>query len=431
MVGRTINRFVKRVSSRPHARSVAGTAGANIASTLIGSLGGLLLARVLGPTHRGDLVTILVWPAMTASIASLGIDQATCYWMSKRPREGRAIMSTAVIAGLLTGLVIAVAGPWIASAIGRNDQVVRSLTFLFALSPLYIASGVWLSALQATSIIRWNVARLTQPLVYLAGVLCFWGTGALTLTGAVGAFAGSLVVQSLYSLMSARREVGHHCRPELGLLRPLYSYGSKVWLSTVPRFVNISVDQLVLSVWPGVTAAELGNYVLAVSLSSLALPVSQAFGSVAFPRIARAHSEADALRIERVSLVGTGVSAAVIIAAVCALAPVLVPVVFGNGYQNSIAVLWLLAPGAVFLAMNQVLGDILQGRGRPLLVSIAEGIGSVVTVVLLAALIPSFGIRGAAVASTVAYGVVMVFLLWATRRARVSRPDHVVSRLAT
>jgi len=211
----------------------------------------------------------------------------------------------------------------------------------------------------------------------------------------------------------------------------MYAYGSKVWLSTVPRFVNVSVDQLVLSVWPGVTAAELGNYVVAVSLSSLVLPVSQAFGSVAFPRIARAHSEADALRIERVSLAGAGVSATVIIAAVCALAPVLVPVVFGNGYQNSIAVLWLLAPGAVFLAMNQVLGDILQGRGRPLVISVAEGIGAVVTVVLLAALIPPFGIRGAAVASTVAYGVVMVLLLWATHRARVSRPDHVVSRLAT
>ena len=338
------------------------------------------------------------------------------------------MMSTAVTTALLTGLVVAVAGPWMASAIGRNDQVVRSLTFTFALSPLYIAGGVWMSALQATSIVRWNVARLAQPLVYLAGVICLWGAGGLTLTGAVGAFAGSLVVQSLYTLMSARREVGHHRRPELRLLRPLYAYGSKVWLSTVPRLVNVSVDQLLLSVWPGVTAAELGNYVVAVALSSLVLPVSQAFGSVAFPRIAQAHGEEDARRIERLSLAGAAISASVIIAAVCALAPVLVPAILGNGYQSSIVALWILAPGAVFLAMNGVLGHILQGRGRPLVISVGEGMGALFTVALLAVLIPPFGIRGAAAASTVAYGVVMIFLFWGMRRARGSCPDPEVPR---
>jgi O-antigen/teichoic acid export membrane protein len=105
----------------------------------------------------------------------------------------------------------------------------------------------------------------------------------------------------------------------------------------------------------------------------------------------------------------------------------LVPVVFGNGFRSSIVALWLLAPGAVSLAMNQVLGSILQGRGRPLVLSIGEGVGAVFTVALLAALIPPFGIRGAAVASTVSYGVVMVILLWGVRRARVSSSTPEVS----
>jgi len=184
--------------------------------------------------------------------------------------------------------------------------------------------------------------------------------------------------------------------------------------------VNVSLDQLLLSVWPGVTAAELGNYAVAVLLSQLVMPVSQALGSVAFPRIAQAHGEAGVRRIERLSLAGTAVSATVTIAAVSAMAPILVPVVFGSGFRSSIVALWLLAPGAVFLAMNQVLGSILQGRGRPLVISIGQGIGAVFTLALLTTLIPRFGIRGAAVASTVAYGVVMVVLLRGLRRARVS-----------
>jgi O-antigen/teichoic acid export membrane protein len=364
---------------------------------------------------------------MIGSIASVGVTQATCYWVAKRPREARSMMWTAVAVALLTGLVLAVAGPWMASAIGRNDQVVRLLTYVFALSPLYIAGGVWLSALQATNIAWWNVAGLTQPLLYLSGVVCLWRVGALTLLGVVGIYALSLVSQSLCSSILARREVGHYRRPEVRLLRPLYSYGGKVWLSTLPRLVNVSIDQLLLSVWPGVTAAELGNYAVAVSLSWLVLPVAQAFGSVAFPRIARAHGETDARRIERLSLVGAAVSAACVIAAVSALAPVFVPVVFGSGYRSSIVALWLLAPGAVFLAVNQVLGQILQGRGRPLFISMAEGTGALLTVLLLALLIPPFGIRGAAMASTLVYGFVMILLFWGIRRARVAQSIVEVS----
>jgi len=329
-------------------------------------------------------------------------------------------MWTATAAALLTGLVLAIAGPWIASVIGRNDQVVEPLTWIFALSPLYIAGGVWLSTLQATSIRHWNVSRLSQPLIYFFGAVVLWWVGALTLVGAVVVFAASLVIQSLYLLIRSRHEVGSFSRPQARWLGPLYGYGTKVFLTTVPRLVNWNLDLLLLSIWPGVTAAKLGNYVVAVSLSSLVSPVAQAFGSIAFPRIARAHEESDRQRIERLSLIGTGVSSGLIITAVCVAAPVVVPVLLGHGYHSSIVALWILAPGAIFLAMNQTLTAILQGRGRPLVASVAEGIGAICTVLLLTLLIPHFGINGAAAASTMAYGITMSYLLWERHRTRVS-----------
>ncbi len=419
-VRRIIHRLKERVANRPHARAVAGTASTNVAITLLGSAAGLLFARVLGPTYRGDLAVILQWPATIGTLASVGITESTCYFVARRPIEARSIMWTATAAALLTGLVLAIAGPWIASVIGRNDQVVEPLTWIFALSPLYIAGGVWLSTLQATSIRHWNVSRLSQPLIYFFGAVVLWWVGALTLVGAVVVFAASLVIQSLYLLIRSRHEVGSFSRPQARWLGPLYGYGTKVFLTTVPRLVNWNLDLLLLSIWPGVTAAKLGNYVVAVSLSSLVSPVAQAFGSIAFPRIARAHEESDRQRIERLSLIGTGVSSGLIITAVCVAAPVVVPVLLGHGYHSSIVALWILAPGAIFLAMNQTLTAILQGRGRPLVASVAEGIGAICTVLLLTLLIPHFGINGAAAASTMAYGITMSYLLWERHRTRVS-----------
>jgi O-antigen/teichoic acid export membrane protein len=326
-------------------------------------------------------------------------------------------MSTGAIALVSTGLIVAGFGPWIAELIGRNDEVRRYLTLVLALTPIYMVAGVWLAVLQATRISMWNLARTTQPLLYLLGVLCLWMLGRLTLGTAVVAFALSTVIQCAYSMVVARRIVGHHTRPSRSLLRSLFSYGSRVSLSTVPQFVNASVDQLILSVMPGVPPAQLGNYAVAVSLSLLALPASVAFGSVAFPRLARAPSEDHARRIERLSLVGAGVLAGMTIGVVSALAPFVVPRIFGNGYRDAVVALWLLAPGTIFLALNRVLGDLLQGRGRPIVRSLGEGLGMVCTVALLIVLIPRFGIRGAAVASSVTYGIVCLFLLVGLHRS--------------
>jgi O-antigen/teichoic acid export membrane protein len=399
-------------------RATAGTAGVNIAIMLLGSVGGLFLARTLGPTHRGDLVTILQWPAMIGGVVSLGITQSTCYWISRRPDKSIPLLSTAVVASLATGLVIAALAPWLAALIGRNAEVRSDLARVLALTPVYIAGGVWMSALQATNISRWNLTRMAQPLVYLVAIVGLWTVGMLSLITVVAAFAVSLGGQTLYAAIVALRVVGGHSWPDRSLLRPLYAYGVKVWLSSVPQLVNVSVDQLVLSVMPNVIAAQLGNYAVAASLSWLALPAATAFGSVAFPRIARAAGADGILRIERISLIGAGVAAAATIGVVCLLAPVAVPTLFGYGYRDAVVALWLLAPGTVFLALNRVLGDLLQGRGRPLIRSAAEGLGAIVTIALLFTLIPQFGIRGAAIASSVTYAVVFLFLLLGLRRVR-------------
>jgi len=62
--------------------------------------------------------------------------------------------------------------------------------------------------------------------------------GRLTLVGAVVVFAASLVIQSLYLIIRSRHEVGSFSRPQTRWLGPMYGYGAKVFLTTVPRLAN-------------------------------------------------------------------------------------------------------------------------------------------------------------------------------------------------
>ena len=49
----------------------------------------------------------------------------------------------------------------------------------------------------------------------------------------------------------------------------------------------------------------------------------------------------------------------------------------GPAYRGAVPLLWMLAPGGIFLACGQVVGDILRGLGRPGQVALAQGLTAV------------------------------------------------------
>lgn len=400
-------------------RDVATTATVNVSTALLTSVSGIVLARQLGAADRGFLVTVLLWPAAIGGLASLGITQSACYWVSRRRTEGVAIMTTAARAGLLTGLGVAIVGFGIAPLIARTDSVTWLLRIVFAMSPVFIAGGVWMSSLQAVDNASWNRSRAIQPLAYFSGIVALAAAGRLTLTTATATFCVTLMLQALLVMARARASVVGSEVPSDNVVSVLYRYGAKVSAAAVPRLLNVRLDQLVLSVSPAIAVSELGVYAVAATLSWLALPAAAAFGSVAFPAVASSTGETRTRRIERLSLVGSASAAAAALVVVCVAAPFVVPRLFGDDFDGAVECLWLLAPGTVFLAVNGVLADVLQGRGRPLSTSFGEGVAALVTVALLLLLTPRFGIRGAAAASSVAYLSATIVLLARLRTARL------------
>lgn len=408
-----------RVARGATSRAVAATGGVNVLVTVIGSIGGVLLARGLGATRRGELVVAVQWSAVITMLASVGLATATCYFVARARDQAKSIVGTAVRLGAGAGFLIAPIGGFvIAPAVARTHDVETALRVAFAVSPFVIVGGAYTGALQALHAQAWNAARVTQPVVYLVGVMAFGLLHHLTLLTAVAGYAASLVLQAAVAALLSRQTLGRLGRIDPQSARDLYSYGSKVALSTLPQMVNVHIDQLVLSVLPMVTAAGLANYAVAVSLASLALPVAVASGPIAFPLISAARFEDERRRIERHAIAFTGVAAGGMIVLVAVSAPIVVSVLFGRGYARAVTCVWMLAPGALCLALTWTLSDVLRGRNLPLRVSAAEGLTATVTIAGLAALVPIFGIYGAAMTSSIAYGVTASALARWLRQAR-------------
>ena len=397
-------------------RSVVRTAGFNFAATALAGLAGVILARKLGPTVRGEYAAITAWFAVMQMIGAMGQPAALCYHVAADPRQGREYVATSRAMMLTTGSFTLAAGYLLAPLLAHGNPVeTLGYRIAFAISIVGFVAASYTFALQARDLHQWNVVRVSQPVVALVAVIVLWRLGRLTLVNALLVLAGSLLVQLSWSYRCCRRVGLAPGRAQARLVRPLASYGVAQIAAVTPAALNAQLDQLVLS--QTVPAADLGRYAVAVSLSLLPIPLVSAIGNVAFPRLAAQRDVTGAThRLQRIAVMGSAILAAGILLPLALTAYWMVPLIFGAAYRGAVPLLWILTPGSVFLACGQVVGDLLRGRNRPIVVAWAQGLAAVFTVVLLLALLPLVGVAGAAIASTIAYGIALAGMLRALWR---------------
>jgi O-antigen/teichoic acid export membrane protein len=400
-------------------RSVASTAGFNFAATAAGGLGGIIIARVVGPTVRGEYAAITAWMGVLLLVGGMGQPAALVYYVAREPLRAHEYVATSRVMMLATGTVVLVAGVLLAPVLGHGlSAVTTGYRIAFGALIVVFVGGSFTASLQGRDLHLWNVVRVTQPAFGLIAIVVLWWLRRLTLDAVMIVIAVSMVLQLLWAYRYCRRTGLAPGRGRVALVRPLLGYGTAQIAALAPATLNAQLDQLVLS--QTVPAADLGRYAIAVSISLLPMPLVTAIGSVALPRLARQREVTAATRrLQRLSVLTSAGVAAAVLAPLAAASYWLVPLVFGAAYRGAVPLLWVLTPGSVFLACGQVTGDLLRGRRHPAVVAWAEGIAAIFTVALLFALLPLVGVYGAAIASTVSYGVALAVML-----RRLSRLPH-------
>jgi O-antigen/teichoic acid export membrane protein len=177
----------------------------------------------------------------------------------------------------------------------------------------------------------------------------------------------------------------------------------------VANLLSYRVELLILRRYD--TLADVGVYSIAVQTAeSLWLIAGAVATAVTAPALH--DTEARAVRlVARAAGRALGLTALAGVAAGAA-APFIVPSALGEGFREASPALALLLPGAIAYAPVAVLVVYLSvRRGRPRLSLIVALVGLVVTTSSALALIPPFGVRGAAAASTIGY-LVAAALAW-------------------
>src|SRR5258705_6852780 len=82
-----------------------------------GVITSLLSAWALGPAGRGDLMVVLMWPAIFSMVAQVGLPQAYRFWTAKRPECVSSLFANGVIYTTVLGLL----------ALGISELLIHTL----------------------------------------------------------------------------------------------------------------------------------------------------------------------------------------------------------------------------------------------------------------------------------------------------------------
>jgi O-antigen/teichoic acid export membrane protein len=294
----------------------------------------------------------------------------------------------------------------------------RYLAIALVLLPCLMFTGLSNGILVGIGSIKTaNVVRLVQA-VTTVGLIA----GAVALDLGVFAVVVAVVIGAALATVLSAVAAGRHRelpddlagQADATWLRQQLHYGARDHLGNVVQFLNYRLDQFLVASIVNVTA--LGVYSVAVAVAELLWVFPQAAGAVIFSKSSRGTAD----EMNRFTPKVFAASVVVTVAAGLVLIVVGRPLItrlFGSGFDRAYTAMLLLLPGAVLLGPAKVLTNELAGRGLPGYNSMAAAVGMVLTIALDVALIPRWGINGAAVASSASYGVVAALAGYWFRKA--------------
>lgn len=331
----------------------------------------VMIARVAGPTGRGQIVALATWAQVLGWAGGLSIDKAL---LARRGDDGRRHAADVPMAAGLSALLSAGALAAVLSvAVGRS--VLDGAVFVAAL-PVAVFGTVAVDARAATLLARgdWRsyvLLRIGQPVTYLLG--CALTAVSAPEEHAVVGFVLALCVSGwLPALLVGGLPRLRVRRPDGAQLRVLFAFAGAYHLGSVLSVLNTRFDVLAMSV--RFTAAEVGVYAVAASAGQ----VVALLGSAGLMR-GLAGRVGPAGRIDRAGLA----LAALLAVSVAAAAGWLVPAVFGDAFAGAVWPARILCLSGLLVYLTQALNGQLAGSGRPWATVAVNGAGTLTFAALL------------------------------------------------
>lgn len=391
--------------------------GATGAIQLANIVSGVMAARMLLPEGRGQLAAVMLWPSLIAVLGLLSIDQAVAFHAAvQRDRTNVIVASGFTLVSVLAFVSMLIYYLILPLVLDQKSLEIYWIGQFYILFIPLNYFGLLLVAGQQGSlrVSLWNALRALVPITYVLTIGIFYSAGwadvASFTTASLVANFGMVLVGSWF----LSRDRSSLMRVEFGVIRNLFRYGLTVHLGVLLAVIAQRLDQTMIALI--LPPDALGVYVVATSIASVVSIAAGTVGMLAFPKIASQSV------IERKSiLVGryfrlTAFLSVVSAIVVFILSPTLISILFGPDYIAAIVLSRIMMFGTIPAALMCILIAAYRAYDRNMIVNYSTLAGLATVAGMLAVLLPSVGIAGAAWSLVASQWAAFILLLTFTRR---------------
>lgn len=389
-------------SKRSFSADIVSVFSSNVFSLVANLLLVILLTRVLGAEGYGIYTAILVVPLLVVSFFQMGIRPSTVFLMGSAKHEADNIVSAVVSTLIITGSLGMLFSGITYLLMFRQGYTPLLVSLALATIPMRLTSiyagGVFLAKeeMRKANLMNW----LTALLMLLFGVIFVWLL-RLQVTGALAGLLLSNLIVSVNAINLLRKEY----KIKISLRNPLILKMIKLGVVYAASFLiiqlNYRIDILLLQ-WLA-DKKEVGLYSLGVAVSELLWQIPLAVSIVVMTRSANSTNQKlmneSTARLIRLSLLA-GILLSLVIYAV---APFIIPLVFGRDFTESVRIIQTILPGILFVIVFRILSGQLSGMGKPQVALKAFIPALVLNVIFNLILIPRYGGIGSAISTNISY----------------------------
>jgi O-antigen/teichoic acid export membrane protein len=383
---------------------------------------GIVIARTLGPSGRGEIAAILMLAQLGTWIFSGGATDAIAFRLAQHPADGARLLGTWLAFGIPLSL-LAIAAAEIALPILFSAQTQNTIdlgrVYLAIVLVMMLQAVQYGMLLGSHDFLTYNVVRFIQPALIAAVYIGLLIVGGLSVEVALAVNAAATCTAFVIAAVRLVRRQGIG-RPSRSLLRGTLSYGLRAHIGTLAGLVNARLDLLIIPAFLG--AASVGLYSVAANVASIVITPTVTIATILMPIAARrsgGSSRSVVRTLQAVLMIGVAIAVPLAV-----LANVVLNLVYGAEFEGAATALRILLPGLVLDAAAMVLWSGLLAANRPFLSSVAAAPAAVLTVVGLILFLESGGIEAAAIVSSCAYTVVFVISIFLYKHVTGLRWRH-------
>lgn len=378
----------------------------NIYSMLISLVIGSLSARYLGPSNFGVLNYGSSIISFFTTISKLGLDSVLVAEMARTPEKENSYLGTALVMRLLTSILSFIMIWGIVVILEPNDKILQVVTILQAIAIIFQTSEV---------LFFWFQVRLEMKYITLASIVAMTVTGVwrVSLLASEASVQWFALSSSISALVCGIYTVCFFVKKAHAKLQFSYS-DAKFILSNSYHFI---INGLAVTLYTQLDRIMLGKVVSdeAVGWYSAAstLAVMWEFVPIAVVNSARPLlvKEYDAdkrkfLQKYRWLLLGITVMGILVGVFFTVFGKLLVYILYGEKYYPAIPALAILIWSTSFAMIGTARGIWIVAERKNKYSKYFTIIGAIVNVILNAAVIPRWGVSGAAFTTLISQIVV-------------------------